>query len=373
MKIYSYRTTALASLAVVVVWMGRQQGRFNREIASLESQLLHKSDEKQEQHPAQPQQQSWEDLPPVVQRYFHRVFTHRSVAMQETTKSPYTYPVVTTPAIQSLIFLQKGSFHLNGKWCPFVARQTVSAIPIPDQIGFVWQASISFLPSKSWWSMTEDVVKVRVCDALVHGRAYLTASLWGVFPLAHERSTSSVSSTDLEDTDGGGTSNSNSNSILQGQLLRWLAEAPLYPTILLPSEGLVTWTAVENEPNQAILEMHYPVSGTLIGSIDIRITVTFDPEQGWITQVECTRGRKMPSGKFAVMPWKGYLSHYQPVKVKQVQANNVTNMLHMWWVPTHMEGGWIVDGKEELYFKGANTDLDYDLRRSVVQEQVAEE
>jgi hypothetical protein len=78
------------------------------------------------------------------------------------------------------------------------------------------------------------------------------------------------------------------------------------------------------------------------------------------------------------MPWKGYLSHYQPTTKKQQQqkqqagTDTTADQLIM-WVPTHMECGWILDGKEELYFKGNNTDLDYKVRSAVVaaqQEQV---
>jgi hypothetical protein len=374
MKIYLYRTAALASLAVVVVWMGQRQGHFNREITSLESQLL---EEHEDEEPLPPQQ-SWEELPSVVQRYFHRVFANRNVAEYDTTTTPSSYPYIhpfeTIPAIQSLRFRQQGSFRLDGTWCPFVARQTVSSNP--DRLGFVWEAALSFLP-KSWWSMPESVVKVRVCDALVHGRAYLTASLWGILTLAHKESSVSETYSPGE--------HKNDDLLLYGELLRWLAEAPLYPTVLLPSEGLVTWQAVEDEPNQAILQMQYPPVSTKSpssseGAIRVlaNIVVTFDPTEFWISQVECMRSRTLPTGEMVKMPWKGYLSHYQPTtkhqQQQQADTDTTSDQLTM-WVPTHMECGWIVDGTEELYFKGNNTDLDYKLRSVVMaaQEQVVAE
>jgi hypothetical protein len=108
--------------------MGQRQGHFNREIASLESQLLEQREEEQ----ALPAQQSWEELPPVVQLYFHRVFAQQNVAEVDTTTTPssypYIYPTETIPAIQSLRFRQTGSFRLDGNWLP-LARQTVSQIP----------------------------------------------------------------------------------------------------------------------------------------------------------------------------------------------------------------------------------------------------
>ena len=328
-----------------------------------------------EEKPSTPQQ-SWEELPPVVQRYFHRIFNNRNVAEHETKTTPssypYIYPFETIPAIQSLRFRQTGSFRLDGNWLPFVARQTVSTNP--DRLGFVWEAAISFNP-KSWWSIPGSVVKVRVCDALVHGRAYLTASLWGILTLAHKES--SVSETYRPGE------HKNDDLLLYGEFLRWLAEAPLYPTVLLPSEGLVTWQAVEDKPNQAILQMQYPPVSTKSlpsseGEIRVlaSIVVTFDSTKFWISQVECMRPKTLPSGEMAAMPWKGYLSHYQPTtkQQQQQQADTDTNPADqlIMWVPTHMECGWIVDGKEELYFKGNNTDLDYKLRSVVVevQEQV---
>lgn len=371
MKIFSYRTAALASIVIGVVWMGQRQGHWNREIASLESQLLEHEEEEQ----LLPPQQSWDELPPVVQRYFHRVFAHHNdVGEADTTITPssypYIYPAETTPAIQSLRFRQTGSFRLDGNWYPFVARQTISTNP--DRLGFVWEAALSFLP-RSWWSMTDSVVKIRVCDALVHGRAYLTASLWGILSLAHKES--SVSKDD---------------PLLRGELLRWLAESPLYPTVLLPSEGLVTWKAVENEPNQAILQMQYPPVSTkslsqsqLSGGAvleSVSIDVTFDPTESWISQVKCMRPMMLPSDEVVAMPWKGYLSNYQPTTKQQQQqqkADTDTTAADQptMWVPTHMECGWILDGTEELYFKGNNTDLDYQLRSIVVaaQEQVMAE
>jgi hypothetical protein len=367
MKIYSYRTAALASFAGVVVWMGQRQGHFNREIASLESQLL----EQQEEQQPLPPQQSWEELPPVVQRYFHRVFGHQNAAehdTQTTTSSyPYIHPTETIPAIHSLRFRQTGSFRLDGNWLPFVARQIVATNP--DQLGFVWEAALSFNP-ESWWSIPGSVVKVRVCDALVHGRAYLTARLWGILTLAHKESPVSETYRPGE--------HKNDDILLHGEFLRWLAEAPLYPTVLLPSEGFVTWQAVEDEPNQAILQMQYPPVSTKSPSssegamrILANIVVTFDPNEFWISQVECMRPRTLPTGEMVAMPWKGYLSHYQPT----TGTDTTTADQHTMWVPTHIECGWILDGKEELYFKGNNTDLDYKLRSVVAaaQEQVIAE
>jgi hypothetical protein len=374
MKIYLYRTAAFASLAGVVLWMGQRQGHFNREITSLESQLL---EQHEEENQPLPPQQSWEELPPVVQRYFHRVFANRHGGELDTTTTPSSYPYIhpfeTIPAIQSLRFRQTGSFRLDGNWLPFVARQTVSTNF--DRLGFVWEAALSFNP-KSWWSIPGSVVKVRVCDALVHGRAYLTARLWGIMTLAHKES--SVSKTHRPGE------HLNDDILLYGELLRWLAEAPLFPTVLLPSEGMVTWQAVEDKPNQAILQMQYPPVSTKSPSssegalrVLANIVVTFDRTEFWISQVECMRPKTLPSGEMAAMPWKGYLSHYQPTTKQQKQradTDTTTDQLTM-WVPTHMECGWIVDGTEELYFKGNNTDLDYKLRSVVaeVQEQVVAE
>lgn len=324
MQVYSNRIIALAAFMAAVVLMGKRQGHFNREIAALEFELLEASKEHgfSLDQPLK-SQQSWDELPPVVTRYLLRVF-QSSVFQQDgqDAKSPYILPV-SIPAVRSLSFHQQGSFRLESNWYPFIARQTISTAP--NQPGFVWEAALSFLSHKTTW-LTQDIIKVRVCDALVRGQAYLNASLWGILTLAHKQSRLQDPETDI---------------LVLGELLRWLAEAPLYPTVLLPSEGVVTWKAVENEPNQAVAEMNDPFLGSVAS-----ILVSFDPESAWISHIGCMRPRMLPNGDFESTPWKGSLSNYNRTP-------------EGFWVPTHMECGWILDGTVELYFKGNNLNLDY--------------
>jgi hypothetical protein len=90
---------------------------------------------------------------------------------------------------------------------PFASTVSTS----PERLGFVWEATLSFLP-KSWWSVTESVVKVRVCDALVNGRSYLTARPWGILTLSHKESS-------ISKTNGLGGHN-NDDLLLYGERLK---------------------------------------------------------------------------------------------------------------------------------------------------------
>lgn len=85
---------------------------------------------------------------------------------------------------------------------------------------------------------------------------------------------------------------------------------------------------------------------------DVAVLVSFD-DDGWPFHVECTRPRTVPSGKAVSTPWKGYFYHFQKTRAG-------------FFAPKHMECGWILDDKEELYFKGDNLDLAYELSPAVV-------
>lgn len=190
MKVLSFRFLVLGSITAAIMWMGKRQGHFNREITTLETSLLQHDDklvvDDKYEYPVRKPLQAWDDLPNVVQRYFLHTFasfvvkedddeTDVDAATDTQPVSPsYSLPMSFIPSIQSLQFHQKGTFRLNSDWFPFVARQTVSCNA--NNPGFVWEANMSFL-QHTWWS--DDIVKVRVVDALVRGRAYLNASLWG--------------------------------------------------------------------------------------------------------------------------------------------------------------------------------------------------
>lgn len=160
---------------------------------------------------------------------------------------------------------QRGEFAMKpGAWRRLRAIQTLWASPP----GFVWDASIAMAPG----------VRVRVRDGYFGGSAAMKASLGGLITLV-----------DQADTPG----------LAEGALLRYLAEAPLAPTALLPSAG-VQWTAVDDTTARATLT-------------DAGITVSMDAHfgpSGEITRVTAERYRDV-DGVGVPTPFEGVWSAYR--------------------------------------------------------------
>ena len=143
-----------------------------------------------------------ESLPPPVQRYFRAVLRDGQA-------------VVTSVRLS-----QQGLFRMNEKkdiWQLFHATQFVTTHPP----GFAWDARIRMIPG----------VRVFVRDAYLHGAGSLHAAVFGLATVA-----------DLHDTP----------EMARGELLRYLAETPWYPTALLPSQG-VLWEGIDDSSARATL------------------------------------------------------------------------------------------------------------------------
>jgi hypothetical protein len=231
-------------------------------------------------------------VPPVVHKYLGSIFRDESIAR--------------THSIHSVSFQQEGKFCIKKKWLPFRADQTISVNP--DNLGFVWS---SWLHS---WMPT-----LNICDAWLEGNAYLRASLGGAIPLVSDR-----------------TFRENNEELQVGEMLRWLAEAFLAPSVLLPESGIVTWKDVPDHPEQAMLSMVDPVTGK---EAELKVTFTEDK-----LQIDGLRPAA-EGNSFVLRRWVGWLSKYQWVEDM--------------WIPTHMECGWINDetGNVELYFVGDNSTI----------------
>jgi hypothetical protein len=122
--------------------------------------------------------------------------------------------------VASARIVQEGQFNLDlrrNNWAPFTAKQVV----IARRPGFDWDARIRIAPA----------VSVFVHDAYVAGEGILDARIIGLWTLEHCRGTPETA---------------------QGELMRFLAEAPWYPTALLPTQG-VRWDAIDDTSARATL------------------------------------------------------------------------------------------------------------------------
>lgn len=177
---------------------------------------------------------------------------------------------------------QRGEFALQpGEWRRMRATQTFWVGPP----AFVWDASIAMLPG----------IDVRVRDGYLGGSASMKASVAGL-----------VSVLDQADTPG----------LPEGALVRYLAEAPLVPTALLPSAGVV-WTAVDDSTARATISD---------AGITVAVTVQF-AASGEITGIAADRYRDV-NGVGVLTPFRGRWSSYR----------RVDGMM----VPTAGEAGWLL-------------------------------
>ncbi|MFZ1036720.1 MAG: DUF6544 family protein, partial [Smithella sp.] len=134
-------------------------------------------------------------LPAVVQRYFRTVLKDGQ------------------SMISSVSLEHIGTFNMSEtgeQWKPFTSTQRV----IIQRPGFDWEGRIEMMPG----------LAVRVHDAYIAGEGILHAAIFGLVSLVNLRGT---------------------HDLAQGELMRFFAEAALYPTALLPSQH-VRWEAVND-------------------------------------------------------------------------------------------------------------------------------
>lgn len=235
--------------------------------------------------PARYSVQELEGLPVPVQRYFRAVLKEGQ------------------PLIAALSVDHGGSFNMSEsgeQWKPFTSRQRVVTQPP----GFVWNGSVALLPG----------LAVHVHDAYIAGEGILHPAVLGLYTLMNLRG---------------------SGDVALGELMRYWAEAPCYPTALLPSQG-VRWTARDADSAQATMA-DGPHTVTLL----FRFT-----DEGLIESVRAeARGRTV--GKAVVMtPWEGRWWNYQARDGMRV--------------PMSGEVAWLTPGGRMPYWRGTITSLKYE-------------
>jgi hypothetical protein len=216
-------------------------------------------------------------LPAPVQRYLRRVLTDGA-------------PMVATVQLQHI-----GTMNLrenSPRWSAFTSDQQV----VTGRPGFDWDARISMLPG----------VTALVHDAYINGEGRLRASLYGLITVASLRGTEEMA---------------------RGELLRFLAEAVWYPTVLLPGQG-VSWDAVDAQSARATLTD---------GAVAASLRFLFG-DDGLVVGVHAeARGRTLGATTIPT-PWHGRFWRYE-----QTQG-----ML----VPQCGEVGWMLESGLSLYWKG---------------------
>jgi hypothetical protein len=212
------------------------------------------------------------------------------------------------PRIRAAHVSQVGDFRSNESadigagWRPFEARQVLTA----DPPGFVWDARIRMAP----------LAAVRVRDAYLGGRASMRGALLAIVPVV-----------DAAD----------SPELRAGALQRYLAESVWLPTALLPGERM-QWSPVDDTHAWATLSD---------GGISVTLEFEFAPSGEIISTYTAGRQRAAgAAGAFVTLPWGGRYRRYE-------EHGGVR-------VPVESEVFWVVDGKEQPYYRGQNLTVSYD-------------
>ncbi len=171
------------------------------------------------------------------------------------------------PVIRGARLSQRGEFlvkPVQGVWRPFRATQSVAVEPA----GFVWDARVRMVPGLS----------VRVRDCFVEETGGVRASALGLFPMLSVEGTSEIASAALQ---------------------RYLAEAPWFPTALLPRHGVV-WTPLDDSNARATL-----TAGATTASIDFHFG-----DGGFIREAFAPARFRQVGDRFVPTPWQGRFSEY---------------------------------------------------------------
>ncbi len=224
------------------------------------------------------------ELPPPVKQYFETVLTEGQTV------------------VASVQMTQKGTFNMSETgevWRSFVAEQLV----VSRRPGFLWHARMRILPGFS----------VRVHDAYAIGEGVLTVSLLGALTIAEMR---------------------DHQSVAQGELFRYLAEAAWYPTALLPSSNL-TWSPVDDRSAIATLTD---------GEVQVSLLFRFS-QDNLIESVRAEARGRAVGGKTIPTPWEGRWQAYE----------SRDGML----VPTEGEVSWLLPEGRKPYWRGTVTGIQY--------------
>jgi hypothetical protein len=170
----------------------------------------------------------------------------------------------------------------RSRWHPFSAVETITTEPV----SFRWNATMQLAPFLS----------VHVHDEYVPGNGGTSeANIAGIFPLGRQRGTPEVTS---------------------ASLLRYLAEAPWYPTALLPSEHL-RWSHVDAMTARATLTDR----GTTVWA-----DFTFG-SNGDVRRIAAMRYRDV-SGIPVLTPWTGDFTNYARLGELMIPLEGAVD-----WVP----------------------------------------
>lgn len=209
------------------------------------------------------------------------------------------------PLIAAATIKMTGTMNVSAKaerWRPFTSTQHV----VTHRPGFLWDAQVMLIPG----------VPARVLDSYIAGQGRLIAKVLGLFTVAETAGT---------------------GEIARGEFMRYFAEAPWYPTALLPSQG-VQWTPVDDTSAEATI---------VDGPIALTLLFRFDAA-GLVASVHAdSRGAGLgKDGVMTLLPWDCGMSNYQ-------ERNGML-------IPMTGEAAWVRPAGRKAYFLGQVMAVSYE-------------
>jgi hypothetical protein len=198
------------------------------------------------------------------------------------------------PCIETARIVQTGSFNLGetrADWHAFDATQTYRVSPA----GYVWDARIHLAP----------FADISVRDAFVARQGTMRGAFLSLIDVVDE---------------------SDTHELNEGALQRYLAEAVMFPTALLPSGG-VSWTPID--------ETHAWAS-IVSGDAAARLQFEFAPS-GEVVAVSTPSRYRAKDHRYISTPWGGQFRRYETAYAMRV--------------PSEAEVYWVIDDERRPYVK----------------------
>lgn len=233
--------------------------------------------------------------------------------------------------IESATLRQSGEMNLAqpgepARWLPFTAEHRV----VTRRPGFLWDARVRMAPG----------LRAHVHDAYASGEGRLHASLAGLWTVAREQGTPEMA---------------------EGELLRWLAEAVWYPTVLVAGGGGggaegeggeggerdgVRWEAVDQRKARAVVVIgggrHASREDGEDGPARVELVFRFG-EDGLVEGVRAESRARAVNGGYERQAWEGRFWDY-------AERGGVL-------VPLMGEVAWVEEDGAQPYWRGRIEDM----------------
>ena len=227
-----------------------------------------------------------EGLPAPVKRYFQTVLKDGQ-------------PIITAATVQHI-----GTFNMSAtaeNWKPFTSTQRV----IAHRPGFDWDARVMVFPG----------VAAHVHDAYLAASGLLKVAVLGLIPVVNLPESADLS---------------------KGEFMRFCAEAPWYPTALLPSRGVV-WEAIDAQSANATFTD---------SDITVSLRIGFGAN-GLIDTVFASERGRLVGDTLSYAPWQGRFWNY-------AERNGML-------VPLEAEIAWLLPEGAKHYYRSLMTAVSYEF------------